>query len=98
MSEMTDEELLEYMTYRLKLAKRRLVYWSGRPSFLGFGFSPCGTRDHSTEYEMALDDCHCLAHQIGKLCGKNPVVRDIKREVAEAWNEMNEAIVKGMRP
>ena len=74
-----------YIRRKLKLAKRRLVYWSGRPSFCGFGYSPGSHPDPDGQYENAWADCQSWADLIEKATGKRPVVRDVKEEFREAF-------------
>lgn len=82
---------LERLKRKLKNAKRRAVYWSGRPSFLGFGFRPGKGRRHeddTIEYEMAMSDIDSLANRIEKLTGKRPVTRDPKRDYQDAATDV----------
>lgn len=69
---------------RLANARRRVAYWSGRPSFRGFGFRPNGrkatTGGHALEYEMALDDVKSLAEDLSKLTGKTYAITDLQYE------------------
>ena len=75
----------------LAAARRRAKYWSGVPSFRGFGFAG-GVRsrgDHpDLEYETALDDCEAVASDIEQLTGKKPKVTDYRQDFRDKWSEM----------
>jgi formylglycine-generating enzyme required for sulfatase activity len=67
---------------KLKRAKRRLVYWSGNPSFNNFGFVPGrrSRKDNTLEYEIAWNDVNSLADRLEQLTGKRPKVVDVRAE------------------
>lgn len=63
------------------------MYWSGRPSFSGHGFSPSNrARDHELEYEAAMCDIASLCDEIEKATGKRPRERDVKQEYRDAFS------------
>lgn len=70
----------------LKNARRRAVYWSGRPSFTGFGYSP-GNAAHEIEYEAAIDDITALCDAIEELTGRRPKATDPKQAYRDAFSE-----------
>ncbi|MFH5806855.1 hypothetical protein [Alienimonas sp. DA493] len=78
----TKTEGVAYLRRRLGLARKRMRYWSGCPSFSGFGYNPgkVSNNEAECEYEMALCDAYALANQIGEQTGACPRVRDIKNE------------------
>lgn len=81
----TDQELeIEDTRRRLANARRRVAYWSGRPSFRDFGYRPSNSRSRlgnpDFEYEMALDDVRNLAKKLSKFTGRNYVVSDLKEK------------------
>ena len=70
---------------RLKNARHRAAYWSGRPSARGFGYCPYSGADADIEYEMALDDCHAIADEIERITGKRPIVTDYRDRFRERF-------------
>ena len=82
---------------RLRAARQRAAYWSGRPSFRGFGFRtgssgrpPHGR--HDIEYEIAMDDIQSLCQRIGELTGCEPKVSDPREDFLKQYLKL---IVKG---
>lgn len=79
---MTD---LRKLRQQLKNARRRAVYWSGRPSFCGFGFRP-GVRSRASsghpdlQYEICLDDIGALCDEIERLTGRRPKETNPRQE------------------
>ena len=77
MKELTDRQkaLIRDLKRRLKNARRRARYWSGNPSFRGFGFRPNSaravTQGHAIEYETALSDIDVLCEALEELTGRS---------------------------
>lgn len=71
---------------RLKNARRRAVYWSGRPSFSGFGYSPSNS-DHDIQYEAAIDDVNSLCDDIEEMTGTRPKATDPKQKYLDAFSD-----------
>ena len=81
---------------RLKAARARAAYWSGRPSAPGRGFNPYADndRDPDMEYEMAMVDCEALADRIAELTGRRPAVTDYKERFRERFAESFPLLLK----
>lgn len=82
------DETLSNLRKLLKNAKRRLRYWSGIPSFTGFGFSTSGktgSMESDMQYELAYCDCVGLADQIEGLTGHRPKVSDVREDFQKAF-------------
>ena len=80
------ERRLKELRRRLNLARKRVAYWSGRPSASGYGYSPGSGADAGIEYEKALADCDALADEIASITGRRPKVTDIRAEYSERLN------------
>lgn len=63
------ESRLEYLRYRLKMAKARAVYWSGKPTY-GRAAKATQTSRRNEKYEIALCDVHNLSRSIEAITGK----------------------------
>ncbi len=78
---------------RLRAARQRAAYWSGRPSTRGFGFRP-GSRGRpkhghpDLEYETAMCDITTLAQMIGERTGKFPKVSDPAADWRRRYSEL----------
>jgi hypothetical protein len=72
-----DRAILARLRRKLRNAKHRARYWSGLPSFTGFGFSPRNrNRDHDAEYEVAIADIDSLRRRIRDITGVEPKAYD----------------------
>ena len=73
-------------------ARKRAVYWSGRPGPPGSGFQP-GVRGRvqspDLEYEKAMDDLESLADAIAEETGERPTVRDVREEYRVRYSQIN---------
>lgn len=70
---------------RLAAHRRRLRYWSGLPSFTGFGPSTKNMGRMQEQYEMSKDDAHSIASELAKL-GCHVQVVDPKRTFQNRYN------------
>ena len=78
------ERRLKELRRRLDLARKRVAYWSGRPSASGYGYSPGSGADADIEYENALADCDALADEIASITGRRPKVTDVRAKYSRA--------------
>lgn len=92
MRELTPEQQkhVAYLKRCLKNARRRARYWSGNPSFRGFGFRPSSpravTQGHAIEYETALSDIEVLCDELEALTGQTFKRSDPKAEFLERFH------------
>lgn len=74
---------------RLTLAKRRAVYWSGRPDPTGFGFKPNSKRrdsDADMQYELAMADVESLQRSLEQATGKKQKPYDPQKEYKDQYS------------
>lgn len=79
---------MQRLVRALKAARARALYWSGNASFVGKRFVPGkrGRKDHSLEYEMAMDDIDSLSTDLERLTGKKLKRYDPRAEASKRWN------------
>lgn len=72
---------------RLRNARQRAAYWSGRPNFSNRGFR--GNSCHGDEgYEIAMCDIRSLSGAIEEATGKRPKQSDPKREFRATFSAL----------
>lgn len=96
---METTEQIDFLKRRLASARRRVAYWSGRPSFRGFGFNPNSRRARvggcHVEYETALDDVYSLANELKQLTGRDYATTDLKAQFASKFSgRLKDALAK----
>ena len=89
-----DKTKLSGLRRRLRNARARAAYWSGRPSFTGAGYTPSRThRSADHEYELAMCDIASLCKAIEALTGVQPKIVDTR----QVWKEAAAKLMRGVR-
>lgn len=88
MNDAEKERRIAYLKRRLGAHRRSLRYWSGNPSFTGYG--PHGKKltsgNMSARYELAEENAHSIASELAKL-GVSVRVVDPKRTFKARYND-----------
>ena len=81
---------------RLKNARSRAIFWSGRPSFNGRGFVGNSGRGDD-QYQLAMEDVRRLCTAIERLTGRRPKQSDPKGEFRADFSKLISIATKPSR-